>query len=109
MSDKIYFTLERMEPKRYPEPRDIKKQLLFKMMNKYKGNPISSIDESTEFVLKSLKATESMPERPILKYRVLNIDWEDTRKITDVKFESRMFKWLNDAQNFEETGDYGRD
>ena len=106
MSDKIYFIYERMEPKRYPEPRDFKQKLFAKVVNKYKNGPLNEIDESTEVVLKSLKPKDDMPERPILKYKVINIDWETTKDIKDIKFESKMFKWYNDPQNFEETGGY---
>ncbi len=105
MSDKIYFMYERMEPQRYPEPRDIRSQLERYMIMKYKNESISKITLSTEFVLKSIKPKDGSPERPLLKYKVINLDWEDTREIKDINFDRKMFKWAKgDEQNYEDTG-----
>lgn len=94
MSDKIFFMYERMEPFKYPEPRDLRSQLERRMAAKYKDQPISKITLSTEFILKSIIPKDGSPERPLLKYKVINLDWEETREIKDVKFEKKMFKWM---------------
>lgn len=102
MADKIYFTFERMEPFKWPEPRDIRTQLETRMTKKYNDEPISKITLSSEFVLKSIKPKDGSPERPLLKYKVINIDWEATREIEDVKFNKKMFRWVKS-----EEADYG--
>jgi hypothetical protein len=94
MSDKIYFAYERMEPFRYPEPRDIRSQLERHIIGKYKDQPISKITLSTEFVLKSIVPKDGSPERPLLKYKVINADWEDTREIKDIIFDRKMLRWM---------------
>lgn len=94
MSDKIYFMYERMEPHRYPEPRDIRSQLEKRIVAKYKDQPISKITLSTEFILKSIIPKDGSAERPLLKYKVINVDWEDTREIKDINFDNKMFKWI---------------
>ena len=54
--DKIYFTYERMEPIRYPEPRDIRMILQKKCCSIYKDVNISNIPYSTEIIIKSIKS-----------------------------------------------------
>lgn len=107
MADKIYFMYERMEPYKYPEPRDIRTQLEKNMISKYKNLPISKINQTTEFVLKSIIPKDGSPERPLLKYKVINLDWDDTRKIKDVKFEGRFFKWTKNEEPIYEGLDNG--
>lgn len=105
MSDKIYFMYERMEPMRYPEPRDIRMQLEKRMASKYKDQPVSKITLSTEFVLKSLVPKDGSPERPLLKYKVINVDWEDTRELKNVIFDRKMFRWVKpEEQDYGYTG-----
>jgi hypothetical protein len=103
--DKIFFEFQRMEPLKWPEPRDIRVQLEKRMVGKYKDQPISKILFSTEFILKSIKPKDGSPEKPLLKYKVVNIDWEDTREIKDIKFDKKMFKWTKGEENeYEDTG-----
>jgi len=98
MSDKIYFAYERMEPFKYPDPRDLRSQLEKRIVAKYKDQPISKITLSTEFILKSIVPKDGSPEKPLLKYKVINIDWEETREIKDLKFDRKMFKWIKDEE-----------
>jgi len=94
MSDKILFTFERMEPKKYPEPRDIRMQLSKQMCYKYKDKPLSSIPLSTEILLKTIKPKDpTKAEILLLKYKVLIEDWEETREMKDIIFTSKMFRW----------------
>lgn len=96
---------ERMEPKRYPEPRDLRMQLEKHMMMKYRNKSLSEISLSTEIILKSIKPKNGGAEIPILKYKVINVDWEDTRGIKDVIFEKKLFKWMKSEENdYEDTG-----
>jgi len=106
MSDKIYFMFERMEPKRYPEPRDVRIQLEKFMVSKYQDISISKITLSTEIILKSLKPKDGSLEKPLLKYKIINIDWEETRKIKDIKFNKKMFRWQkgDEQKEHEDTG-----
>jgi hypothetical protein len=105
MSNKIYFTYERMDPRMYPEPRDLRSQLERRMVAKYKDGPLSKITLSTEFILKSIKPKDGSPERPILKYKVINLDWEDTREMKDINFDKKMFRWTKgEEQDYEDTG-----
>ena len=90
---KIYFVFERMDPFKWPEPRDIRSQLQKLITAKYKDKPISKITLSSEFILKSLKPKDGSPEKPLLKYKVINQDWEETREIKDVIFNNNMFRW----------------
>jgi hypothetical protein len=96
-----------MEPTKWPEPRDIRSQLYGLMANKYKGKQVSDITFSTEFILKSIKPKDG-PERPILKYKVINIDWEDTRELKDVAFDRKMFRWEKGDSGINDR-DYGAD
>lgn len=106
--NKIYFEFERMEPFKYPEPRDIRSQLEKRMITKYVNKPISNITLSTEFILKSIIPKDGSPEKPILKYRVINIDWDDTREIKDINFDRKMFKWMkNEEPDYEYTDSAG--
>ncbi len=102
MADKIYFEYERMEPMKWPEPRDIRSQLRTLMINKYKDKPISKITLSTEFILKSIKPKDGSPERPLLKYKVILLDWEDTREMKNIMFDIKMFRWVRNPSS-----DYG--
>ena len=105
MSDKIYFMFERMEPLKWPEPRDVRTQLQKLIVTKYKDKPISKITLSTEFILKSYKPKDGSPERPLLKYKVINEDWEQTREIKDVNFNNKMFRWVKgEEHDYEDTG-----
>jgi hypothetical protein len=105
MADKIYFVYERLEPFKYPEPRDIRNQLEKKFRYKYKDKPLSSITLSTEVILKSLKLKDEI-EKPLLKYRIVNLDWEDTKKIKDITFENKMFRWQKAEETFDEMPSY---
>ncbi len=108
MTDKIFFLFERMEPMKYPEPRDLRIQLQKRMMAKYKDQPISNITLSTEFILKSIKPKDGSPEIPLLKYKVINVDWEDTRDANTIKFNNKMFKWTKAEEiDYEGCGDGG--
>lgn len=100
--DKIEFTFERMEPFKWPQPRDIRTQLEKCMTKQYYDKPLSKITLSTEFILKSIKPKDGSPERPLLKYKVINLDWEDTREINDINFNKKMFRWVKDEEH-----DYG--
>jgi len=102
--DRLYFIYERMEPKRYPEPRDIRLDLKKLMVAKYKDQPLTKITLSTEFILKSIKPSDGSPERPILKYKVINCQWDMTKEISDIKFDKKMFRWEADQQDYEYTG-----
>jgi hypothetical protein len=91
---KIYFEYERMEPFKWPEPRDIRTQLEVRMCGKYKNCKVSKIPLSTEFVLKVIKAkTADQADKILLKYKVVNVDWEQVRELDEV-FDRKMFKWV---------------
>lgn len=96
---------ERMDPFKYPEPRDIRNQLERRMINKYKDDPISKITLSTEFIIKSIKPKDGSPERPLLKYKVVNLDWEDTREFKNINFDRKIFRWAKEEEH--EYGDTG--
>jgi hypothetical protein len=98
--DKIFFEFSRMEPFKWPEPRDIRIQLESLMIAKYKNVPVSKITLSTEFVLKSLKLKNGSPEKPLLKYKVINIDWEDNRELKSIIFDKKMFRWTKGEETF---------
>jgi len=50
---------------------------------------------STEIILKTLKFKDpAKAEKILLKYKVINVDWEDTRNMKDVIFNNKMFKWI---------------
>jgi hypothetical protein len=105
MSDKIYFMYERLTPLKYPEPRNLRSQLESHMAHKYKDQPISKITLSTEFVLKSIIPKDGSPEKPLLKYKVLNVDWEDMRELKDLKFDKKMIRWVkNEEPDYEGGG-----
>jgi hypothetical protein len=96
MEDKIFFTYERMEPFKYPSPRDLRSQLMVIICNMYKDIIIGKIPYSTEIVLKSIKSKDpEQPDKILLKYKIVSFDWEDLRHIKDVKFNKKMFKWLD--------------
>ncbi len=107
MDGKIYFEYERMEPFKWPEPRDVRMQLEKNMLHKYKDQPISKITLSTEIILKSIKFKDGGLEKPLLKYKVINIDWEETRGMKNVKFDRKMFKWIKNDTSFNECEDRG--
>jgi hypothetical protein len=91
-----------MEPFKWPEPRNIRSQLERLITTKYENEPLSKITLSTEFILKSLKPKDGSPERPLLKYKVTNVDWENTREVKNINFNRKMFRWIKN-----EEGDYG--
>ena len=100
---RIYFEYERMEPFKWPEPRDIRTQLETRMFGKYKDSKISKIPLSTEFILKVIKAKSAdQADKILLKYKVVNVDWEQTREMSDEVFDRKMFKWVKG-----DGGDYG--
>jgi hypothetical protein len=84
---------ERMEPLKYPEPRDIRNQLERQIVNKYKDRPLSEITLATEVILKCIVPKDGSPERPLLKYKVINLCWEDVNTIKNINFNKKMFKW----------------
>lgn len=94
MSDKIYFSYERMEPIRYPEPRDIRIQIQRAMISKYKDKKLSEIPLSTELILKFIKSKDETPDKILLKYKVINVFWEEVRKIKNINFEPKMFRFM---------------
>ncbi len=92
---RIYFEYERMEPLRYPEPMDVRTILKRKMCGKYRDSKISKIPLSTEFILKVIKAkTADQADKILLKYKVVNVDWEETRDVKDEVFNENMFRWV---------------
>lgn len=94
---KLYFYYERMEPFKWPDPRDLRAQLSKRMITKYKGQNISKIPLSTEFVLKFTR------NEPVLKYKIVILDWDEgleTRKIKNIKFTEKMFRWVKEDQEF---------
>ena len=103
MTDRLYFTYERLSPFVYTEPRDVKTQLMKKFCYEYKNRPLSDISLSTEFVLKSLKPKDpTKAERPLLKYKIISEDWEDTRTNKKIVFNPNMFRFLDiTEQNYE--------
>ena len=93
--DKIFFSYERMEPFKYPVPRDVRTQLLKKICTKYKDKPLSAIPLSTEIILKTIKPKDpSKAEILLLKYKIILEDWEEIRKIDNIMFNSKMFRWM---------------
>ncbi len=103
MTDRLYFTYERLPPFLYREPRDIRNQLMGKFCYEYKDKPLSNILLSTEFVLKVIKSKDpSKTDKPILRYRIVSVDWEDIRTDKKTLFTRSMFKFLNTTdQNYE--------
>jgi hypothetical protein len=96
MTDRLYFTYERMSPFVYREPHDIKTQLMKKFCYEYKNKPLSDISLSTEFVLKSLKPKDTTDvERPLLKYKIVSEDWEYTRTNKNIIFNPNMFRFFD--------------
>jgi hypothetical protein len=95
-----------MEPLKYPEPRNIRQILQSKMCGKYKNAKISEIPLSTEFILKSIKPKDTAKaEIILLKYQVINVDWDQMKLIADMTFHSNMFKFIkNEEQIYEDTG-----
>jgi hypothetical protein len=94
MSDKIEFIYERVEPFRYPEPRTLRRDLILQMCKKYHDKLVSEIPLETDIILKSISPkTEDEEERIILRYKVINIDHDVTKKVNEIKFERKMFKW----------------
>lgn len=104
MSDRLFFIYERMEPLRYPEPRDIRSILQRKYCGIHKGVDISDLPYSTEIIVKSIKAKDpSKADHILLKYKVINVDWEELRHEKNIKFDSSDFRWLNiTEQNYDE-------
>ena len=95
---KIFFEFERMEPFKYPEPRNIRNILSSKMCAKYNKCKISEIPLSTEFIIKSIKPKDpSKAEIIILKYRVINVDWDFHKDNHDI-FTSNMFRFLKNEE-----------
>lgn len=91
---KLYFYYERMEPLKYPDPRDLRNQLRAKFNSIYKNKMIGNIPLSTEIVLKNIG------QIPVLKYKVIQIDWEEAREMKDVKYDSKMFCWIKENQEY---------
>lgn len=104
MSDRIFFSYERMEPHRYPSPRGIKNMLYKNFCNMYKNTDISKIPLSTEFIVKSIKYKDTTKaDYILLKYKVTNIDWEEIREIKGIKFNSKNFRWIDlTEKNYDE-------
>ena len=104
MNGRIYFTYERMEPFKYPEPRDIRAILQRKFCSVYKDSDVSNIPYSTEIVVKFIKSKDlNKADYTLLKYKIVNVDWEEIRNIKKVKFNLKNFRWLNlIEQNYEE-------
>lgn len=89
-----------MEPMAYPAPRDLRAQLQRAMCNRYKDTKVSKIPLSTEIILKTLKFKDpEKPEKPLLKYKVINNDWDLLQDLNDT-FDSRMFAWIKEDQEF---------
>jgi len=109
MTERIYFSYERMEPFRYPDPRDLRMQLSKQMCYKYKDCKISKIPLSTEIILKTIKPKDpAKAEIILLKYKVLNVDWEEVRNIKDTTFTSKMFRWQKAEEvDYEGGADHG--
>lgn len=88
-----------MEPMHYPEPRDIKVQLMRKFNFLYKNCNISDIPYSTEIILKSIKNKDpSKLDHILLKYRIINTDWEELRHEKGVKYNSHDFRWIDTVE-----------
>jgi hypothetical protein len=104
MSDRIFFSYERMEPLKYPTPKDIRNILYKKFCYTYKNIDISKIPLSTEFIIKSIKYKDvTKADYILLKYKVTNIDWEDIREIKGEIFNPKNFKWMNITEkNYDE-------
>lgn len=92
--DFMYFYYERVEPLKYPEPRDIRLMLQKMMIKKYDGKPLSTIPLATEFVVKKIRNIE------VLKYKVVNCDWEETRNQKEFDFHDKMFRWEKGEEPF---------
>ena len=109
MSEKLYFEYKRMEPFAYPEMRDVRSQLFVQMCKKYKDTKVSKIPLSTEIILKTIKFKDTTKaDKILLKYQVVILDWEETREMKDVIFNSKMFKWIkNEEVDYEGTNDAG--
>lgn len=92
--DKIHFEFERMEPLLYPSPKNIRLELYKQMCIKYKDTKIYKIKLSTEIILKTIKFKDPIKaEKILLKYKVVNLDWESTRSDKTTLFNSKMLKW----------------
>lgn len=103
---KISFEFERMEPFKYPDPRDLRSQLKRKMCWIHNNKKISEIPLCTEIILKYLKSKNSeKPDRPLLKYKIINLDWEETKFIKTDKFSEKNFSWMKEYNEFGEFND----
>jgi hypothetical protein len=99
MKDRIYFSYERMEPMKYPEQRDTRMKLTKYICDMYKNKPISDIPLSTEIILKTLKPKDpSKADIILLKYKVINEDWDNTRYDKDTIFINSLFKWVKEEE-----------
>lgn len=104
MDNRLYFTYERMLPLKWPEPRNVKLILLKMFCNIYKNSYLSDIPYSTEIIVKSIKNKDpTKMDHILLKYKIVNVDWEELRSIKDVKFELKNFRWINTTEkNYDE-------
>jgi len=97
--DRLYFVYERMEPFLYPEPRTVRIDLEKKLCYKYKDTKVSKIPLSTEIILKVLKPKDpTKADKILLKYKVVILDWEETREMKDVIFTKEMFRWAKNDE-----------
>ncbi len=97
---RVMFTYERMEDGvKLREQRDTRTRLEYLINKKYEDQPFSKIPLSTELYLKYFNG------KRVLKYKVLNVEWEEgieTRTMKNVLYTPKMFKWL-----IEDTSEYG--
>lgn len=99
MASPIFIYYERIEPKAYPAPRDLRSQLHTKMCKIYKDQKINKIPLTTEITLKNLKFKNGT-EKPVLRYNVIINNWEETRTDKE-QFHPSYLVWCKEEQDFE--------
>lgn len=104
MDERLYFTYERMAPFLYPNSRNIRQLLTSMFCNMYKNSRLSDIPYTTEIIVKSIKNKDPTKiDHILLKYRVINVDWEELRYIKDVMFDPKKFRLIDTTEkNYDE-------
>jgi hypothetical protein len=104
MDERLYFTYERISPFLYPNPRNIKQLLTSMFFKEYKNSRLSDIPYTTEIIVKSIKNKDpTKMDYVLLKYRIINVDWEELRSIKDVNFDPKKFRLLDTTEkNYDE-------
>jgi hypothetical protein len=99
MNERLYFTYERIAPFLYPIPRNIRQILMRMFCGMYKNSKLSDIPYTTDIIVKSIKNKDPAKiDHILLKYRIINIDWEELRSIKDIIFDPKKFRFLDTTE-----------